>query len=201
MHLPTFRHIENAHKKYAPSEAAFNLIFTHCHIVAEIAAGLVAQKNISINRELVNVGTLLHDIGVYELLNERLELIQPESYITHGVRGEAILRKEGFSEAVCRFASHHTGVGITRDEILQAALPLPQQDFLAETPEERLVMYADKFHSKTHPPTFDTLEGYKKRLAQFGDSKIALFEQLAEEFGTPNLEPLIKKYGHNLRTL
>ncbi len=33
-------------------------------------------------------------------------------------------------------------------------LPVPPADYLAETPEERLVMYADKFHSKSHPGRF-----------------------------------------------
>lgn len=48
----------------------------------------------------------------------------------------------------------HTGVGLTKEDVLVQGLPLPPADYVAITPEERLVMYADKFHSKTTPPTF-----------------------------------------------
>ena len=48
------------------------------------------------------------------------------------------------------FAKRHTGAGLTKKEIIEQELPLPQQDFLPETTEEKLICYADKFFSKTH---------------------------------------------------
>lgn len=79
--------------------------------------------------------------------------------------GEAILKSEGFPEKLWRFASHHTGVGLTRDVINQK-LPLPEADYLVETDEELLVMYADKFHSKQLVKTFVVEEIVKAK----GDS-------------------------------
>jgi len=120
-------------------------------------------------------------------------------YITHGVRGEAILKDEGFPEVIWRYASHHTGVGLTKQDITSQNLPLPLQDYEADTKEEELIMYVDKFHSKVIPPCFNTYEYYKKAVAKFGQEKAEKFEQMAQEFGVPDLTLLIAKYGHEVR--
>jgi uncharacterized protein len=60
-------------------------------------------------------------------------------------------------------------------------------------------MYADKFHSKTSPPTFVTGDTYAEDVRRFGEDKAATFEALRAEFGEPDLTPLIKAYGHALR--
>jgi len=196
MLLPTLQEIETLHKKYAPTPAVLNLVLTHCRIVWDIAAQLLEQRPIAADAELVRVGCLLHDIGVYQLFDatgtERTDL----AYITHGVRGEAILRAEGFPETVWRFASHHTGMGLTKQDIEAQHLPLPAQDYIAQTTEEELVMYADKFHSKTTPPRFNSFERYKAHAAQFGPDKVEKFEHMATAFGVPNLTPLAEQYGH-----
>ncbi|HEV2403793.1 MAG TPA: HD domain-containing protein [Candidatus Saccharimonadales bacterium] len=197
--LPMPQQIEALHHKYAPSAAAFDLVFTHCNIVSEIAAQCIADKRLTVDDELVKVGCLLHDIGVYPLLDKSGKEREGIHYITHGIRGEAILREEGFPETICRFASHHTGVGLTKQDIVSQKLPLPLQDYEAETKEEELIMYADKFHSKLIPPCFNTYEYYKKSVAKFGQDKAERFEQMAQEFGVPDLAPFIEKYGHAVR--
>lgn len=199
MNLPTLEQIEILHHKYAPSEAGFDLVFTHCKIVSEIAEQCIARKRLTLDAELVKVGCLLHDIGVYELLDKDGKEREDLPYITHGIRGEAILKKEGFPEVIWRFGSHHTGVGLTNQDITKQGLPLPLQDYEAETVEEELVMYADKFHSKNTPPNFNTFEHYKQTVAKFGQDKSEKFAQLAEKFGMPDLAPLIAKYGHVVR--
>lgn len=189
---PTFDDIEYLHKKYAPSVEVFNLVFTHCQIVADIARDLLKTTPQSkINDELVQVGCLLHDIGVYSLdwANGRVD---HDRYITHGIKGYDILKFEGYREEICRMASHHTGVGLRKQEIISRDLPLPHIDFLAETIEERLVMYADKFHSKS--PQFNSFESYRKRVSQFGPEKVIEFEKLAHEFGLPDLDMLSSQY-------
>jgi uncharacterized protein len=188
MNLPTLQEIEALHHKYAPTEAVFDLIYTHCQVVGDIAMQLIAHGGFTVDAELVRVGCLLHDIGVYPLFDKNGVEQKDLHYITHGVRGEEILKAEGLPEVIWRFASHHTGVGLTKDDITKSNLPLPLQDYNAETPEERLIMYADKFHSKTEP------------VAKFGEHKAVLFEQMAQEFGVPELEPLVAKYGHQVRT-
>ena len=59
-------------------------------------------------------------------------------------------------------ASHHTGVGLTAEQILHRKLPLPAVDLLAETVEEELVMYADAFHTKSVPPVLVPFARYRE---------------------------------------
>jgi uncharacterized protein len=199
MNLPTLEQIEALHRKYAPSAAGFDLVFTHCKIVSEVAEQRIAREHLVVDAKLVKIGCMLHDIGVYELLDKDGKERDDLPYITHGIRGEAILKKEGFPEIIWRFGSHHTGVGLTKQDIVAQKLPLPLQDYVAETTEEELVMYADKFHSKMVPPCFNTFGHYKQTVAKFGQKKGEKFTQLAEKFGVPDLAPLIAKYGHAVR--
>lgn len=196
--LPTYDEIVAIHKKHAPSQAAFDLVFTHCEIVWELAKQLIEKSNPSVNADLVKDGCLLHDIGVYRLYLPDGR-IDHTNYIKHGIEGYALLKEEGFDEQFCRFASCHTGVGLTKVEIEKGGLPIPPADYLAVTPEEQLVMYADKFHSKTTPPTFLTTEVYTKKITKFGKEKVGRFRQLQEVFGAPDLQPLADKYGFEIK--
>ena len=108
----------------------------------------------------------------------------------HGLLGHELLRGEGFPEAICRFASCHTGMGLSRDDVLSQGLPLPAGDYLAESGEEQLVMYADKFHSKTDPPAFVTADSYAAGIRRFGDDKAAVFSSMRNRFGEPDLVSL-----------
>jgi uncharacterized protein len=90
-------------------------------------------------------------------------------------------------------------VGISRDDIERQGLPLPPGDYLAETGEERLVMYADKFHSKTSPPVFVTAATYLRDVQRFGPDKAAAFAAMVAEYGEPDLAPLSAAYGHAIR--
>lgn len=92
-------------------------------------------------------------------------------------------------------ASHHTGVGVTRAQILARKLPLPPEDYLADSTEEALVMYADKFNSKSDPPHFNSAETYRAHVGAFGADNAAAFDRLIERFGTPDLVELSNKYG------
>lgn len=197
MSLPTDEEIRALHEKYAPNRETFDRVYGHCQIVAEIADELLAAKpQPEINRDLVHAGCLLHDIGAYKVFDVTSEF-NDSKYIQHGIRGEEILTAEGYDQALAHIASHHTGVGLTAAHIEQANLPLPHQDFLAETAEERLVMYADKFHSKV--PALNSFETYRTRTQRFGEGNAAQFDKLAEEFGKPeHLAELAAKYDQPL---
>lgn len=195
--LPTYDEIIALHKKYAPSQAAFDLVFTHCQIVWELAEQLISTSSLTVNSELVKVGCLLHDIGVYRLYLPNGQIDHPR-YIKHGTEGYALLKEDGFDERLCRFASCHTGVGLSKEEIIQEALPIPPADYFAQTVEEQLVMYADKFHTKTTPPKLMTADTYAEKLKQFGEEKVRLFRKFQKQFGTPDLEPLAQKYSSEI---
>ena len=201
MTLPTFDEVQKLHEKHAPNKEAFESVWLHCQIVRDIALQ-VAEKYHTTDHELITIGALLHDIGVYQLFKNG-EYDKSKHYVTHGLRGYELLKAEGFDEALCRFALLHTGVGITKEDIEKMQLPLPARDYLAETDEERIVMYADKFHSKSNhlaQLTFNSVAWYKENLiTKFGQNKLNIFENLIKEFGEPDLISLAARYNQPIR--
>jgi uncharacterized protein len=192
--VPTDRQIRALHETYAPTADAFDLVHTHCEIVCRLAEQLLAARAHPVDPELIRAGALLHDIGVYRLYGPDGQLDQAK-YVRHGILGYDLLRDLGFPEVICRFCSCHTGVGLSRDDVRRQRLPLPVDDYVAESDEERLVMYADKFHSKTTPPVFVTAASYASGVGSFGQDKVARFAGLADQFGEPDLTALARGYG------
>ncbi|SCF24646.1 HD domain-containing protein [Micromonospora mirobrigensis] len=193
--LPTDEQIRALHERFAPSEEAFELVHTHCRIVCEVAEQLLDRHRAPLDVELVRAGALLHDIGVYRLYDSTGRL-DHANYLRHGVLGHALLRDLGLPEELGRFCSHHTGVGLTRDDVRRQGLPLPVDDYTADSGEEQLVMYADKFHSKSTPPSFLTSASYAAKVSRFGADKVAGFAALVEMFGEPDLTALARRHGH-----
>ena len=120
----------------------------------------------------------------------RLGELDHANYVRHGILGYGLLGEEGVPEAICRFASRHTGVGLSPADVVSQELPLPVADYRAETGEEKLVMYADKFHTKTDPPAFLSATSYAQQIGRFGQDKAAAFESMRELFGEPDLASL-----------
>lgn len=193
---PREKEIEQLHRRYAPSSGVFELVWTHCQIIKEITDMIIREKGLAVDLELVTAGALLHDIGAYPLISSSGVFNRPQ-YIRHGIEGYLILKKEQLPEELCRMTTHHTGVGITKEEVIAQKLPIPPVDYLAETLEEKLIMYADKFHSKT--PQFNTLDSYRQSVRKYGEDKVQKLAELTELFGIPDLELLARKYNHPVR--
>ncbi|MFE7889777.1 HD domain-containing protein [Streptomyces sp. NPDC057412] len=187
MHIPGPGEIRALHEEYAPTAEAFASVHRHCEIVWSVAAHLLASPRLAhLDAELVRAGCLLHDIGVYRLYDADGRL-DHKNYIRHGLLGQELLEGVGLPAVQCRFCSHHTGVGVTRQDVVRQNLPVPPADYLAETPEERLVMYADKFHSKSRPDRFLAPDAYAAHVRRFGEEKVTAFQALRDEFGDPDL--------------
>ncbi|MEU2156932.1 HD domain-containing protein [Streptomyces sp. NPDC019396] len=195
MEIPGVAEIRGLHEKYAPNAAALDLVFTHCEIVRSLAEQLISASGLDVDADLVRAGCLLHDIGVYRLFDEQGR-VDKANYVRHGVLGHELLEAEGFPEPLCRFCSCHTGVGLTKADIEAQGLPLPPLDYTAVTVEERLVMYADNFHSKTTPPKFVTADSYSAYLGRFGQDKVLAFQSMRGAFGEPVLTELAAVHGH-----
>jgi uncharacterized protein len=185
--IPADKQIRALHEKHAPSREAFDLVYSHCAIVCGIAEQLLGRCGLDLDADLIRAGSLLHDIGVYRLYDAAGQL-DHSRYVRHGLLGHELLAAEGFAEAICRFSSCHTGVGLTRYDIASQRLPLPARDFLAESAEEQLVMYADKFHTKTDPPAFIGAAAYAASIRRFGEEKARAFESMRERWGEPDLD-------------
>ena len=119
---------------------------------------------------------MLHDIGIFRCYAAGIQCFGTEPYICHGRIGAELLRSEGFPRHA-RVCERHTGAGITKAQIIAQNLPLPQQDFLPETMEEKVICYADKFFSKTHIDREKTIEQAEKSLSKFGDEGVLRFRE------------------------
>ncbi|HUN33784.1 MAG TPA: HD domain-containing protein [Trebonia sp.] len=192
MQIPSDEEIRALHSRHAPTDAALDLVYTHCQAVCAIAEQLMSRPTpavAGIDVDLVRAGCLLHDIGVYQLYDQD-GVLDPAGYVRHGVLGHDLLAQEGLPERICRFASHHTGVGITRQDVLTQGLPLPEADYMAETVEETVVMYADKFHTKSSPARLIGPQDFAASIRRFGEDKVTAFESMRAQFGDPDLDAL-----------
>jgi uncharacterized protein len=156
----------------------------HSRNVADLAlevAGTLALKHDEC--VFIEEAALLHDIGVCQVRAPKLGLHGINPYIMHGVLGRAILDREGFPRhaLVCE---RHTGVGLTRDDIIRQGLPLPHRDMCPESLPEQIICFADLFYSKK-PGRLDerkTIVKVRKKLLPFGTDKVAIFDAWLEKF-------------------
>jgi uncharacterized protein len=196
IHLPDSDEIYALHQKYAPNKEILDEVWQHCKIVSRLALD-IAYKRSDVDYELVESGSLLHDIGVYRLYDENG--IAWPNYITHGMKGYDLLHEEGLGEVLARFAMLHTAVGISKEEYEHEKLPMIPRNNFAETTEEKIVLYADKFHSKSPRNVFNSVEWYTEHVRIFGDEFPLMFEDEVEEFGRPNIEALAAEYHLPIR--
>ena len=105
-------------------------IVAHSLAVSRLAVSLAEQVTIPVDGDLVLQGGIIHDIG-RAMTNG----------VDHAIQGAHIARKLGFSERLVNIIERHIGAGITASEAER--LGLPKKDYIPQTPEEKLVSYAD----------------------------------------------------------
>ena len=153
-------------------------------LVQQLGERLVAQGK-PLDLEFAVEAAMLHDIGVIHTSAPGIHCHGTEPYICHGVIGRRMLDEIGlFRHAlVCE---RHTGAGLSITDIEKQNLPLPHRDLLPLSLEEKIVCYADKFFSKSHPDDqARTLSVARSKLLKFGDDTIARFDMMATLFGEP----------------
>lgn len=200
MNLPSDNEIQALHKRLAPSEHDYKSIYGHSQIVAEMAAELIEKNNLDVNKKLVRVGALLHDVGGYTY-EDIEQAFKNGEYITHALRGYDVLKAEGIDEVVCQIALNHVGVGVTKQNIQEMNLPLSPQDYSPVTPEQEIVMYADKFHSKGRESTFNSPQWYEQKVTRFGHDHPKKFAALIQKYGVPDIKTLAKKHNQPIRDI
>ncbi len=181
----------NLHKKYAPSEKILDLVWSHSLNVEGIVKKIIADHpELQIKEDLARAGAIAHDIGVYLVepcsCHKKGREKSKEPYIKHGVIGADIIRNEGLGKEVALMVERHIGTGISKEQILKNNLPLPVKDFIPKTLEEKLVGYADNFHSKK--PKFNSYAEIKKDLSHYGEESVQRLEECKKIFGIPEIK-------------
>ncbi len=190
--IPTKQQCEELHRKYASSDKHFELCWTHCVIVAEIALRCVDEKSLEVDRAMLEAACLLHDIGAYMLMNEDGEITS--YYNLHAIFGSKILEEEGVDERIQQAVENHVMLGMTADDYKKTGWANPFKDYIPSTVEQRLVNYGDRFHSKV--PIFNSLDSIKAKLTRVSPDKLQTLEKYVQEFGLPDLHALADKYNH-----
>ncbi len=169
--------------KYYPEANKLRDIFlTHSTFVTQRALKICdAHPELHLDRGFVEEAAMLHDIGIYRCDAPGICCIGTEPYICHGIIGAEMLRADGYPRHA-RVCERHTGAGLTKEDIIGQNLPLPHKDFLPETLEEKLICYADKFYSKTHPDREKSIEQAEKSIARFGKKGLQRFLAWKELF-------------------
>ena len=169
--------------KYYPEENELrHILITHSQSVAQKALQIVSSHpELHLDAQFVEEAAMLHDLGIFRTDAPGIQCFVGEPYICHGRLGAEIMRKEGYERHAC-VCERHTGAGITCEEIIKQGLPLPHQDFLPETMEEKVICYADKFFSKTHLDREKTIAQAEKSLAKFGEEGVKRFQEWERMF-------------------
>jgi uncharacterized protein (TIGR00295 family) len=106
------------------------------HLMAVHDYAMEIAANIDCDPDLVEAGSLLHDIG------------RTRSHgLDHALIGAEILRKEGVDERIVKIVERHIGAGLTPEEAVE--LGLPPGNYVPETIEEKIVCHADNLIGKT----------------------------------------------------
>lgn len=209
--LPLMDYLALLHRYYPEDNALRRMLLHHSRQVCARALQIVERHpELGANRNLVEAGAMLHDIGIFLTDAPGIHCHGTAHYILHGSLGAQLLRNEAkqlkkeklqeeqlkeeklqaiqlqeelhFYEALARICERHTGTGLTRQTIIERGLPDPQQDLLPETIEEQIICYADKFYSKSHLERERTIPQTLQSLEKFGDEGVEKFRHWTELF-------------------
>ena len=163
-------------KYYPEANRLRDILIRHSRQVADRALRICdAHPELGMNRQFVEEAAMLHDIGIFRCDAPGIACHGKEPYICHGRIGAELLRSEGY-EQHARVCERHTGAGLSLNDILRQDLPLPHQDFLPETLEEKVICYADKFYSKSNLQREKTIQQAEKSIAKFGEEGLSRFK-------------------------
>lgn len=169
-------------KYYTDNNDLRRLLIRHSRDVADLALHIAdCHPELGIDLGFLEEGAMLHDIGIFLTDAPGIFCTGKDPYIRHGIDGAELLRKEGFPRHA-RVCERHTGAGITLKQIDEQQLPLPRQDFLPETIEEKLICYADKFFSKSNPNRIKTLQQAERSVAKHEEDGLFRFQEWEQLF-------------------
>lgn len=115
-------------------------VIAHCRVVRDLA--LTYTSDPIVDRDLVEAGALLHDIG---------RAVTHD--LSHADVGGEMCRSLGIDEAVVSIVERHVGAGLTADE--SSLLGLIPRDRMPRTIEEKIVAHADNLVKGTRIITIE----------------------------------------------
>lgn len=158
-------------------------VLRHVACVESLALAMTDKAKANghkLDRDLVQVGAVLHDIGRSITQDPR-----------HAHLGAELLRDQDMDDAVVRIVERHTGAGLTADEAV--TMQLPSGAYTPETLEEQIVAHADNLYSGDRRLTMEQVKAkYEAKGLSDAFARIQeLHEHLCEVCGldVEDLEP------------
>lgn len=162
-------------KYYGGAPELRDILWRHSRLVADRCLRIVSRRpELHLDGVFVEEAAMLHDIGIFGTDAPDIYCFGSLPYICHGYFGGELLRGEGY-ELHARVCERHTGTGLSAALIERNGWPLPAGVYMPETLEEKLVCYADKFYSKTHPDREKSIEKVLKSLSKYGEDGVRRF--------------------------
>lgn len=175
-------------KYYGDNPELRRILVTHSEQVRDRALAIIdAHPEWKVDRQFVAEAAMLHDIGIFLCNAPKIYCTGTHAYIEHGYLGAELLRSEGLPRHAL-VAERHTGTGISLDQVLREELPIPAQDYLPISLEEKIICYADKFYSKSYLGEEVALSKIRHNIWKYGHDAIVRWDELTELMGETNRE-------------
>ncbi|MFX0047670.1 MAG: HDIG domain-containing metalloprotein [Candidatus Hermodarchaeota archaeon] len=110
-----------------------------------------------IDMDLIEIGSLLHDIGRSKTHG-----------FNHALIGANIIRERGLPEKLAKICETHILGGLDKDDAKQ--IGLPERDFLPVTLEEKIICLADKYIAGTKEVSIE--QRFEKWFNKYGKTRI-----------------------------
>ena len=169
-------------KYYSDNQPLRDLLILHSRLVADKALKVAAaHPELNLDVRFLEEASMLHDIGIFLTDAPSIHCFGKNHYICHGYLGADLLRDEGLPLHAL-VAERHTGTGLTLKQILERDLPVPHREMVPLSAEEKVICFADKFFSKTHPEEEKTVEQAEYSLSKFGQEGVNIFRDWCRLF-------------------
>ena len=145
-------------------------VINHCIAVRDIAVKIA--KKADANIELVEAGSLLHDIGRSKIHG-----------LHHAIEGVKIAKKLDLDESIIKIIERHIGAGILSEDTKKLGLPV--KDYMPVSLEEKIVCHADNLvnGSKRQPVEIEVEKALTKGLKDYAIRLVNLHKELSEICG------------------
>lgn len=132
----------------------------HSLKVAEKAIELAEKIKLrEVDMDLIEIGSLLHDIGRCKTHG-----------FNHALIGAKLIRERGLSERLAKICETHILGGLDKEDAKQVGLP--ERDFLPQTLEEKIICLADKHIAGTKEVSIE--QRFEKWFNKYGKTRILI---------------------------
>ena len=170
-------------QKYYPEDNELrHILLVHSRSVADKALAIADRHpELSLDKQFLEEAAMLH-VSVLSVVMHLVYSVLVTSLTS--VMGVSVLKCYVPRASLTMLVSVNDirGRGLLRSQIIAQQLPLPVQDFLPETMEEKVICYADKFFSKTHLDKEKTVEQAIASLSKFGEEGVERFREWVKMF-------------------